>query len=67
MLDLPRVDTPIVLSEAIARVLKAPFTNVRCILWLQDLIEDKISSCYSMTEPLGGADPKTFKTQAVQV
>ena len=34
--------------------------------FLVPLIEDKISSCYSMTEPHGGADPKVFRTSAVQ-
>merc|ERR1719261_1771106 len=34
--------------------------------YLNDLMEDKIVSCYSMTEPQGGADPKVFQTRAVQ-
>ena len=35
-------------------------------MYLSDLMEDKISSCYSMTEPQGGADPTQFKCAAVQ-
>jgi acyl-CoA dehydrogenase len=34
--------------------------------YLGPLINDKISSCYSMTEPHGGADPTQFVTAAVQ-
>merc|ERR1712110_966717 len=32
--------------------------------YLQPLMEDKISSCYSMTEPQGGADPTQFRCRA---
>ena len=32
--------------------------------YLDDLMEDRISSCYSMTEPQGGADPTQFKCRA---
>lgn len=32
--------------------------------YLEDLIEDRISSCFSMTEPQGGADPKQFRCRA---
>jgi len=32
--------------------------------YLNDLIEDRISSCYSMTEPHAGADPTLFKCRA---
>jgi acyl-CoA dehydrogenase len=34
--------------------------------YLAPLLENKIISCFSMTEPQGGADPKVFTTQAVQ-
>ncbi|MGI8492430.1 MAG: acyl-CoA dehydrogenase family protein [Acidimicrobiales bacterium] len=34
--------------------------------YLQPLLEGTISSCYSMTEPHGGADPTLFTTRAVR-
>src|SRR6187549_1314408 len=34
--------------------------------YLQPLLDNKIVSCFSMTEPQGGADPKVFTTRAVQ-
>ncbi|HSS09553.1 MAG TPA: acyl-CoA dehydrogenase family protein [Acidimicrobiales bacterium] len=34
--------------------------------YLQPLLDGKISSCYSMTEPHAGADPTLFKTRAVR-
>jgi acyl-CoA dehydrogenase len=33
--------------------------------YLQPLLDGKISSCYSMTEPHAGADPTLFKTRAL--
>ena len=33
--------------------------------YLQPLLDNEIVSCFSMTEPQGGADPKLFKTSAV--
>jgi acyl-CoA dehydrogenase len=34
--------------------------------YLKPLLDNQIISCFSMTEPQGGADPKVFTTEAVQ-
>ena len=34
--------------------------------YLEPLLDNRIVSCFSMTEPQGGADPKIFTTTAVQ-
>ncbi|MGE5131926.1 MAG: acyl-CoA dehydrogenase family protein [Gemmatimonadota bacterium] len=34
--------------------------------YLRPLLDGELFSCYSMTEPHGGSDPATFKTQAVR-
>ena len=34
--------------------------------YLEPLLDNRIVSCFSMTEPQGGADPKVFTTMAVQ-
>jgi acyl-CoA dehydrogenase len=34
--------------------------------YLQPLLENEVVSCFSMTEPQGGADPLVFRTAAVQ-
>jgi alkylation response protein AidB-like acyl-CoA dehydrogenase len=34
--------------------------------WLKPMLDQKLWSAYSMTEPQGGSDPKLFKTHAVR-
>ena len=34
--------------------------------YLEPLLDNRIISCFSMTEPQGGADPKVFTTTAIQ-
>lgn len=34
--------------------------------WLEPLIDNRIVSCFAMTEPQGGADPAVFTTRAVR-
>jgi acyl-CoA dehydrogenase len=41
-------------------------TELQKKTYLQPLLDGEIFSCFSMTEPQGGADPATFETEAVR-
>ncbi|MGE0793977.1 MAG: acyl-CoA dehydrogenase family protein [Acidimicrobiia bacterium] len=47
-----------------AEIIAAYGTPEQKARWLQPLLEGEVSSCYSMTEPQGGADPTTFRCRA---
>jgi acyl-CoA dehydrogenase len=47
-------------------LLAAYGTEVQKKRWLQPLLNQKIWSAYSMTEPQGGSDPDLFKTSAIR-
>ena len=41
-------------------------TEVQKQMYLQPLLQGDITSCYSMTEPQGGSDPRVFQTAAAR-
>lgn len=47
-----------------AEIIAAYGTDEQKAKWLQPLLEGEVFSCYSMTEPHGGADPTTFRCRA---
>lgn len=49
-----------------AEILAHYGTDEQKAAYLQPLLSGRISSCYSMTEPQGGADPAVFTTRAVR-
>src|ERR1700737_295455 len=49
-----------------AEILAHYGTDAQKDRYLRPLLDGEIFSCYSMTEPEGGSDPKQFKTRAVR-
>lgn len=49
-----------------AEILAHYGTDAQKQRYLQPLLSNQIVSCFSMTEPQGGADPQVFTTRAVQ-
>jgi acyl-CoA dehydrogenase len=49
-----------------AEIIAAYGTEAQKAKYLQPLLEGEAFSCYSMTEPQGGSDPKQFKCRAVK-
>jgi acyl-CoA dehydrogenase len=47
-----------------AEILAAYGSEEQKAKWLQPLLDGEVFSCYSMTEPQGGSDPKGFKCRA---
>ena len=49
-----------------AEILAHYGTDAQKERYLEPLLEGRISSCYSMTEPQGGADPRVFQCRATR-